>query len=137
MITKKTTRKMEEKLLKIIFKRYTKEYGYGVRNLAQYQVLITGGSLFEDEMPEIVEYENNTKRYRLLDLLKELMARGYIECSEDNVYYWLTESGYKHALQNTIQRVVTYFTNNAGWTIIIAICSFIVSVIALVYAINS
>jgi hypothetical protein len=59
---------------KIIFERYTKEYGYGVRNLAQYQVIITGGSLFEGEMPEIVEYENNTKRYLLLDVLKELMV---------------------------------------------------------------
>jgi len=29
VITKKITKEMEEKLLKIIYERYTREYGYG------------------------------------------------------------------------------------------------------------
>ena len=122
---------MEEKLLKIIFKRYTKEYGYGMRNLKEYKLSVIGGSSFEKDMPEIVEFEGDTKRYRLIDILEELMARGYIEFSEDNAYYWLTESGYNHAAQNIFQRIIAYFNKNAGWAIPIAVLSLIVSIVAL------
>ncbi len=133
MITKKITKDMEEKLLRIIFKRYTQEYGYGTRNLSEYKVIITGGSMFEDDMPEIVEFgpDQRMKRYLLIDILKELMARGYIECSEDNMYYWLSESGYNHASKTKIQHVISYLNNNAGLAIPLALLSLVVSVIAL------
>jgi hypothetical protein len=133
VITKKTTKDMEEQLLKIIFERYTKEYGYGTRNLTEYTVPITGGSMFENEMPEIVEYDpdQNMHRYLLLDILKELMARGYIECSEDNVHYWLTTKGYEHASKSKLQHFITYLNNNAGWAIPLALFSLVVSIIAL------
>lgn len=133
MITKKITKEMEEKLLKIIFEGYINEYGYGTRNLSEYKIIITGGLLFEDGMPEIVEYdpETNTKRYLLLDILKELMARGYIECSKDNVYYWLTIKGYEHSSKNKLQHFITYLNNNAGWAIPLALLSLVVSVAAI------
>lgn len=133
MITKKITKDMEEKLLKIIFERYTREYGYGTRNLSEYKVIITGGSMFEEEMPEIVEYDpdQNMKRYLLLDILQELMARGFIERSEDNVYYWLSEKGYDHASKTKMQHFITYLNNNAGWAIPISLLSFLASIIAL------
>ena len=131
MITKKTTKAMEKKLLKIIFEQYTSEYGYGVRNLKEYKLILTGGDSFEKEMPEIVEYEGNVKRYLLLDILKELMARGHIECSEDNCYYWLSESGYKHASKSFFQHIVGYYNDNSGWAIPIAIVSLVVSLISL------
>lgn len=124
---------MEEKLLKIIYERYTKEYGYGTRNLTEYKVIITGGAMFENEMPEIYEYDEaqNMKRCLMLDILKELMARGYIECSGDNNYYWLSEKGYEHASQNRLQRFVSYLNNNSGWAIPLALLSLVVAVIAL------
>lgn len=133
MITKNITKDMEEKLLKIIFERYTREYGYGTRNLSEYKVIITGGSMFEDEMPEIVEYDpnQNMKRYLLLDILKELMARGFIECSKDNVYYWLSTKGYEHASKTKLQHFITYLNNNAGWAIPLALLSSLASIIAL------
>ena len=133
MITKKITKEMEEKLLKIIYERYIREYGYGTRNLTEYKVIITGGAIFENEMPEIYEYDEaqNMKRCLMPDILKELMARGYIECSGDNVYYWLSEKGYYHASQNRLQRFVSYLNNNSGWAIPLALLSLVVAVIAL------
>ncbi|MEW8052471.1 MAG: hypothetical protein AB2792_13415 [Candidatus Thiodiazotropha sp.] len=133
MITKKITKDMEEKLLKIIFERYTEEYGYGTRNLSDYKIIITGGSMFEDEMPEIVELDpdQRTKRYLLVDIFKELMARGYIECSEDNAYYWLSENGYNYASKTKLQHFISYLNNNAGWAIPLALLSLLVSIFAL------
>ena len=122
---------MEEKLLKIIFKRYTKKYDYGVRNLKEYKEIITDRKSFEKDMPEIVEFEGDTKTYLLIPILEKLMAKGYIEFSEDNAYYCLTESGYNHAAQNIFQRIIAYFNKNAGWVILIAILSLIVALVAL------
>ncbi|MBU3020160.1 hypothetical protein KO519_21020 [Paraglaciecola agarilytica] len=133
MITKKITKGMEVKLLQIMFNRYIKEHGYGTRNLKKYSVIITGGEAFVDDMPEIVEYNarTDTKRYLLLDILKELMGRGFIECSEDNTHYWLTKQGYDYASKTWLQRFMTYLNNNSGWAIPIALLSLMASITAL------
>lgn len=133
MITKKITKKMEEKLLKLIYQRYTQANGYGTRRLDAYKVLITSGEIFEDEMPEIVEHDScqNMKRYLLIDLLQELMAKGYLERSADNTNYWLTINGYEHASKSKLEHVITYLNNNSGWAIPLALLSLIVSAFAL------
>ena len=133
VITKKITQGMDEKLLKIIYKRYTQMHGYGTRKLNDYKVLITGGELFEEEMPEIVERDanNNIKRYLLLDLLQELKAKNYLEVSADNTIYWLSNQGYQHASKNKFEHFITYLNNNSGWAIPLALLSLIVSIVAL------
>lgn len=133
MITKKITKEMEDKLLRIIYQRYTKEHGYGTRKLSAYKVLITGGELFEEEMPEIVERdtEQNIKRYLLLDILQELRAKGYLNFSEDNISYWLSPEGYEHASKSKLEHFITYLNNNSGWAIPLAFLSLIISVVAL------
>lgn len=133
MITKKITKDMEEKLLRIIYQRYTKEHGYGTRKLSAYKVLITSGELFEEEMPEIVEHDSgqNIKRYLLLDILQELRARGCLNFSEDNISYWLSPQGYEHASKNKLEHFITYLNNNSGWAIPLALLSLVVSIFAL------
>lgn len=133
MITKKITKEMEDKLLRIIYQRYTKEHGYGARKLSAYKVWITGGELFEEEMPEIAELETeqNMKRYLLLDILQELTAKGYLNFSEDKISYWLSPEGYEHASKSKLEHFITYLNNNSGWAIPLAFLSLIISVIAI------
>jgi hypothetical protein len=123
MITKKITKENEEKLLKLIYQRYTQEHGYGTRKLDAYKVPITSGEMFEDEMPEIAEHDpsQNMKRYLLLDILQELMGKGYMECSADRGNYWLTVKGYEHASKNKFEHFITYLNKNSGWAIPLAL----------------
>ncbi len=131
MITKKITKEMEEKFLKIICRRYIEEYGYGTRNLDKYKVPLLAGAAFEDEMPEICEFDAsiNMRRYLTTDLFTELMARGFIECSTDNCYYWMTPSGYEHASKKWVGRFVSYLNNNSG---LLALISLVTSIIAVI-----
>jgi hypothetical protein len=133
VITKKLSKGMDVKLLSIIYKRYTKVHGYGTRHLDQFKVILTAGELFTDDMPEIVEFDpdTNTQRYLLIDILKELLAQGYVEKSDDNKYYWLTEAGYDFAAKSKFEHFVTYLNNNSGWALPIAFISLLVSIVAL------
>lgn len=133
MITKKIKKGMDDRFIKLFFGRYISEHGHGIRNLKDFKILITSGQCFEDEMPDIVEVEKDTKRYLLIDILKELMARGYIESSANNIEYWMTEKGYLYASINWFQRILMHFNKNAGWAVIIAVISLIISVLVAIF----
>lgn len=133
MITKKITKKMEDRFLKLIYRRYIDRFGYGTRNLSEYRLLLTDDESFVTDMPEIAEFdsERNLTRYRVTDILIELKAKEYIEFSHDNLHYWLSVRGYEYASKNGFERFVDYMNNNSGWALPISFLSFIVSVFAL------
>jgi hypothetical protein len=67
----------------------------------------------------------NIDRYQELIMTNalELQKRGYVEFSNDNTEFWLTEAGYRRAEQGWVQRVVGYFNKNPGLSVPIALCT--------------
>lgn len=130
MITKKINSRMIERFLTLLHRRYIKKFDVGTRHLKEFKVSLLAGGEFVDEMPEICEYDEstNTRRYRTVDLLSELEARGHVECLHDNVgpYYALTLSGYQHASRSRLARIVVFLNDNAG---ILALLTLIATII--------
>ncbi|EMM8839766.1 TPA: hypothetical protein SL809_001706 [Pseudomonas aeruginosa] len=130
MITKKISRMMPEKLLRIIRKRYVDKHGEGVRNLGDFPILITAHNSFSDEMPEVIEERGGVQYPRLLDMLKELEHRGFVRF-DGNYSYFLTVDGYKEASMSTFARGMRWFEVHPGIATLIALLSLLISIIAL------
>ncbi len=142
MEKKKITKKMEEKLLKILYRRYLEEYGYGVRHLDKYEILVTGAEIYVDEMPEIYSYDkkNQTKYSLLMPILDELQAKKFVRGFSTSTgfeprkyYYYLTEDGYIHASKSKLDHFISYLSQNTGWAIPVAALSLVISIIALFF----
>lgn len=130
------TKGLEDKFLKYMYKRHISSQGYGVRNLEESKMLITSGSGIELEIPEILievdDERGKMKKYLVAQVAFELEHNGYVQFSNDNTYFWLTERGYRRAEQGWFQRVVGYFNKNPGLSIPIALSAVIISIIALI-----
>lgn len=130
MITKKVSKGMKQKLIRIIYEGYVEAFGHGVRNLQQFPVLITAQDVYHKKMPELMEYQDNQLRSLFVDVMNELRADGFIRYDE-RVNYYLTPEGYREADLSRLQRSFRFFNANQGLAVPISILSLVVSVIAL------
>ncbi len=129
-ITKKVTKKMQLKLLKIFYAEYVEEFGEGTRNLNEYTVLTTEAEAYLDRMPELREQDGNMVRYLLVDLLVELRNAGHMT-SIGGAQFSLTPEGYARASMNRWDEWIDYANKNSGLAIPISLVALVVSVIAL------
>lgn len=134
-ITKKISRKMPRKFLGVLYAQYTERHGYGVRHLGEFKILTTATELYIELMPEIAETEEfqeagqrvTLMRARLLDLILELEARGYLRSTGDGLTYLLTPEGYDEADRTGWQRFVGYWNSNPGLNTLIALGSMVIA----------
>lgn len=124
-ITKKISREMPRKFLGVLYKQYIERHGHGVRHLDKYEVLVTAHELYIKLMPEIAEKDAaaSLMRPRLLDLIQELEARGYLRGDGGGLKYFLTTQGYDEADKSKWQRFVDYWNSNPGLNTLIALLS--------------
>jgi hypothetical protein len=130
------TEDLEARFLKTLYRRYTKAFGYGSRNLNEKEFLILDTS-FEKEIPDIaVNNETGMRKFLTTDLVMELKSKGLVRT--DSLSFYLTEAGYSKANKSWFERKIEYFTNNAGWAIpisaistLLALASLLVAIIAL------
>lgn len=125
------TPKLEQKFLNVLYKRYSSNYGYGVRNLNKCIFWLTSAASFEAEIPEIAVTQNGIKIDFLVDWVKELEARGLVKINPHELKFVLTEKGYHQASLGGFGKAMAFLNNNQGLAIPISILSFIVSIIAL------
>ncbi|WP_193453162.1 hypothetical protein [Pseudomonas nitroreducens] len=130
MITKKISRKMPKKFLGVVYDRYIEDFGEGVRHLGSFEVLTTAHEYYRKYMPEIAEVDQKQSlmRPRLLDLILELEARGYLRNSGDGLTYFLTVKGYDEADKSSWQHFVDYWNSNPGLNTLIAVFSMVISI---------
>lgn len=136
MITKKIGKGMKQKLLRLIYEKYVDEFGHGVRNLEQFRVLITAQDMYHEKMPELMEFDDNVRRSRFIDVISELKADGFISHGGGGQCLYLTPEGYREADMGWLKRSLRFFNANQGLAVPISIFSLIVSVIALFVAGN-
>lgn len=130
MITKKITRSMQLKLLRLIYEDYLEEHGEGVRKLGQFGVLITAHDMYIPRMPELMEVEGTLARPLFSDVLSELKTQGYLRWDEASKYY-LTTEGYNFVRKGLYGRFVDYLNRNPGLAIPISVVSLLLSVLAI------
>lgn len=130
MITKKITKEMEQKLLGLIYKKYTDRFGHGVRNLAEFPILITSAEVYLADMPELQEMDGNLIRHRFIDIMEELRASGFVTYDQKTSFF-LTDAGYARAALSLKDKVLDFFNKNQGLAVPISIVSLIISIIAL------
>lgn len=128
-ITKKISREMPQKFLCVLYKLYIAEHGHGVRHLSKYEILVTAHELYIKHMPEIAEVDKSASvmRPRLLDLIQELEARGYLRGDGGGLTYFLTTEGYDEAAKSGWQRFVDYWNSNPGLNTLIAMLSMVIA----------
>ena len=125
------TQKLEQKFLEALYKRYSSNYGYGVRNLKECKFYLTAGESFEAEIPEITVIDGNRKKYLVTDWVHELQAKELVKIEPNKLEFFLTEKGYNQASLGWFGKTMTYLNNNQGLSIPLSILSLVVSVIAL------
>ncbi len=125
------TQKLEQKFLEALYKRYSSNYGYGVRNLKECKFYLTAGESFEAEIPEITVIDGNRKKYLVTDWVHELQAKELVKIEPNKLEFFLTEKGYNQASLGWFGKTMAYLNNNQGFSIPLSILSLVVSVIAL------
>lgn len=125
------TQKLEQKFLEALYKRYSSNYGYGVRNLKECKFYFTAGESFEAEIPEIAVIDGNRKKYLVADWAHELQAKELVKIEPNKLEFFLTEKGYNQASLGWFGKTMAYLNNNQGFSIPLSILSLVVSVIAL------
>ena len=125
------TQKLEQKFLEALYRRYSSNYGYGVRNLKKCKFHLTAGESFEAEIPEISVINGNIKKYLLIDWANELQMKGLVEIEPGKLEFFLTEKGYDKAPLQWFGKTLAYLNNNQGLAIPLSILSLAVAVIAL------
>lgn len=125
------TQKLEQKFLEALYKRYSSNYGYGVRNLKECKFYLTAGESFEAEIPEITVIDGNRKKYLVTDWVHELQAKELVKIEPNKLEFFLTEKGYNQASLGWFGKTMAYLNNNQGLSIPLSILSLVVSVIAL------
>ena len=123
---------LDEKLLRYMYRDHVEKHGHGVRNLADSKIILTAGAgSIERAIPEILVEKNGMKKYLVVPAAQELMAKGYVQFSADNCYFWLTERGYARGGLGFIGRGLVFFNDNPGLSIPIALLALVVSIFAL------
>ena len=130
MITKKISKKMEPKLLGLIYKKYIDRFGHGVRNLGEFPILITSAEVYLADMPELQEMDDNLIRHRFIDIMRELQTSGYVNYDQKTSFF-LTEAGYQRAALSPKDKALDFFNKNQGLAVPISVVSLVISIIAL------
>lgn len=124
--------KEKYQFLKLVYKKYVNNYGYGKRNLGEFYIFTTSAECFENEIPNIFEEKNGVRRSRLLSFTRELEIDGFLKIAKGGQKIYLTEAGYDFASQGFCSRVLSYLNKNPGLSIPISVVSVIVSIFAMI-----
>jgi hypothetical protein len=125
--------KNETRFLSWLADKYTKQVGYGVRNIDTCPFL-TMYSI--EHLPEwLYSVSNNVTKVHIIHWAKELEVKGLLRFSNDRSEFFFTKLGYELAQRNWFQKLAVWLNNNPGAisavAFLVSLGSLIVAVIAL------